>query len=112
MGMESVLPSYRVGSQEKFRRDSATWAFRRVAKLSMIRWDKCKEPVQLVMKEFEEKAQREIPRLEEDFLRIYKTDKDAALKMLTQYVHQFCDALVNRYWDLGDQLWNFYARGF
>ncbi len=112
MGMESVLPSFKVGSQEKFRRDSATWAFRRVAKLAMIRWDLCKDPVQAVMREFEQKAAREVPRLEADYMEIYPTDAVAANRLLTQYSHQFADALVNRYWDLGDHLWNFYARGF
>jgi dipeptidase len=112
MGMSSVLPSYKICGQEYFRRDSATWAFRRVAKLAMIRWDLCKEPVEAVMKEFEAKALREVPRLEADYVELAKTDKAAADKMLTEYVHQFCDALVNRYWDLGDRLWNFYARGF
>ena len=112
MGMESVLPSYKVGSQEKFRRDSATWAFRRVTKLSMIRWDRCKEPVQAVMKEFEEKAAREVPWLEKEYMALYPTDRVAANRLLTRYSHQFSDALVNRYWDLGDRLWNFYARGF
>lgn len=112
IGMNSVLPSYAIGGQERFRRDSATWAFRRVAKLSMIRWDLCKEPVESVMKEFENKAIRELPYLEKDYLAMVEKDKDAALKMVTEYVHQFCDALVNRYWDLGDHLWNFYARGF
>ena len=112
MGMESVLPSYTVGSQEKFRRDSATWAFRRVAKLSMIRWDLCKEPVQAVMEEYEAKAAREVPRLEADYMTLYPTDPKAANRLLTRYSHQFSDALINRYWDLGDHLWNFYARGF
>jgi len=112
IGMNSVLPSYKICGQEYFRRDSATWAFRRVAKLSMIRWDLCKEPVEAVMKEFEDKALREIPYLEKDYLDLVKKDKEAANKLLTEYVHQYCDAMVNRYWDLGDRLWNFYARGF
>jgi len=112
MGMEEVLPSYKVGSQEKFRRDSATWAFRRVAKLAMIRWDRCEEPVTAVMREYEEKAAREVPRLEEDYMKLYPTDPEAANRLLTRYSHQLSDALVNRYWDLGDRLWNFYARGF
>jgi dipeptidase len=112
MGMKSLLPSYKIGAQERFRRDSAAWAFRRVAKLSMIRWDRCKKPVQAVMKEFEDKAYRELPQLEKTVAEIYKKDKKAATEMLTQYVHQFCGALINRYWDLGDKLWNFYARGF
>lgn len=112
IGMNDVLPSYKICGQEYFRRDSATWAFRRVAKLSMIRWDLCKEPVEAVMKEFEEKAAREIPFLEKHYLELAAKDKNAANKMMTEYVQQFCDALVNRYWDLGDRLWNFYARGF
>ncbi len=112
MGINSVLPSYTICGQEYFRHDSATWAFRRVAKLAMIRWDLCKAPVEAVMKEFEAKALRELPYLEKDYLEMAAKDKAAANAMLTEYVHQFCDALVNRYWDLGDRLWNFYARGF
>lgn len=112
MGIDSVLPSYRIGGQEGFRRDSATWAFRRVAKLAMIRWDLCREPVEAVMKEFEAKGIRETAQLEKEYRILAEKDKGSARKLLTEYVHQYCDALVNRYWDLGDRLWNFYARGF
>ena len=43
--------------------------------------------------------------LEEEALRIYRQDPSRLEAFLTEYSHGLANRAVQRYWQLGDQLW-------
>ncbi|MBT7093875.1 MAG: hypothetical protein HN936_11550, partial [Bacteroidetes bacterium] len=45
-------------------------------------------------------------------LKLYKKDPKKAIEKLTQYSLDVANAAVERYWELGDELWGNYTRYF
>ena len=43
---------------------------------------------------------------------MYKDNPEGLKKYLTQYTNDFARAAMNKYWELGDQFWTMFARGF
>ncbi|UCE41658.1 MAG: C69 family dipeptidase [Candidatus Aminicenantes bacterium] len=116
-GVTELLPSFEVGAQHRFRRDSAAWAFRRANKLATFKWGQAKEHIEKAIKEFEEKAFVDLPDIEKKVLELYnggKTEEDIlkAKQYLTKYTNDFARAAINKYWELGDKFWTFLARGY
>jgi dipeptidase len=111
-GVTQLYPGLRIGSQKKFSRDSAAWAFRRASKLAMIRWDRTQETIKKTLAEIQDKISFELPLVDKRALTLYKQDPLKAKEFLSQYCNNFCRTLVNRYWEMGDQFWMLYGMGF
>jgi len=125
-GTLHLPPSFEVCAQKRFRTDAAAWHFRRTNRLAEIRWGRTREFIETGVKEFEDKAFNEMPVIEKKALELYKAaqGKDPVLDergnplpeahrvFLTQYTNDFARAAMNKWWELGDQFWTLFARGF
>jgi dipeptidase len=75
------------------------------------------QSIEDTIKEFEEKAFVDLPDVEKKALELYnggKSDEDIvkAKQYLTKYTNDFARAATHKYWELGDQFWTLFARGF
>jgi len=112
IGIDQMPDSYMVDGREKFRRDCAWWAFRRASKLSYFRYEEMKGDLEKVWKSIEDNAFAKQKEIEEEALRLYKTDPAKARAFLTKYSHDIANKAVEDYWKLGDNLWSKYNRSF
>lgn len=113
-GNLNLPKSFAICGQDHFSRESAMWAFRRANRLAMINWGKGKEIIEPPVMEFENKAFDEIDFIEDKALELLKQDQENAKngnptqltqQFLTNYSNDFARAAINRWWELGDELW-------
>jgi dipeptidase len=113
-GNLSLPKSFAICGQDHFSRESAMWAFRRANRLAMVNWGKGKDIIEPPVMEFENKAFNEIDFIEKKALELLKKDQEnakngnptqLAQKFLTNYSNDFARAAINRWWELGDELW-------
>jgi dipeptidase len=111
-GITRMPDSYMVDGRERFRRDCAWWAFRRVSQLAQLRWQDMRGDVEKVWKEIESAAFAEQIRIEQAALDLLNSDPDKAAEFLTETCIRIARDAVDRYWLLGDELWSRYTRQF
>ncbi|MDT8402327.1 MAG: C69 family dipeptidase [Bacteroidales bacterium] len=104
-GNLSLPESFYVCGQDHFSTESAMWAFRRANRLAMVNWGLGKEMMVPVVMEYEDKAFDEVEFIEQKAAGLYKEDPMLAREFLTRYSNDFARSAVNRWWDLGDELW-------
>ncbi|KPJ93514.1 MAG: hypothetical protein AMS18_05600 [Gemmatimonas sp. SG8_17] len=112
IGITQMPESYMVGGRRAYRRDSAWWAFRRASKLSYFRYQDMKGVLQEVWEPIEQEAFARQDSLEQEALRLYQQDPELAKAFLTRYSHDLANRTVERYWQLGDDLWTRFNRAF
>jgi dipeptidase len=88
---------------------SAAWAFRRAARLAQLGWGKTRKMVEGLINEIEDRAFTEIPLIEKNAVESYGRDPDKARAFITAYCRDFALAVTQRYWDLGDELWDLFT---
>jgi dipeptidase len=110
----SVPESFKLCGQDHFSRESAVWAFRRASRLAMVKWGEGRLLTDPLVKEYEDKAFAEIDFIEKKALELLKKDEENAKKgiktqlcreYLTNYSNNFARAAIDRWWELGDELW-------
>jgi dipeptidase len=111
-GITGLPPSFEVSGQQGFTTESASWAFRRVSRLATVNWGMTRKLVQSLLKECEDQAFSELPSVERTALALHEKDPESARAFLTSYCGNFARAVTQRYWELGDQLWELFARDF
>jgi len=111
-GIEGMPKSYVVDGRKKLRRDCAWWAFRSVGQLCYLRYQEMAKDVELVWREIEKQAFESQPEFEKKIGEIYRTDPAKAKRLLTEYSHKIANSAVDRYWQLGDELWTKYTYKF
>jgi dipeptidase len=111
-GITELPPSFKIGNQNGFTTRSAAWAFRRAARLAQLGWGKCRNIVENLIKDVENRAFAEIPLIEKSSLDLYAQNPEKARAFLTAYCCDFALAATQRYWDLGDELWDAFANDF
>lgn len=113
-GNLSLPKSFHIGGQDHFSTESAMWAFRRANRLAMVNWGKGKELIQPLVMEYEDRAFDEIDFIEKKAVELLEQDKKNAengektnlgRQFLTRYSNDFARAAVDRWWELGDELW-------
>jgi dipeptidase len=107
-GIEQMPESYLVDGREKFRKDCAWWAFRRVSRLALFRWQEMTQDIEAVWKPMEDQFFADQEKIEAEALKLYKKNPDKAKKYLTEYSHDAANKAVAAYWQLGDDLWSKY----
>jgi len=112
IGNTTMPKSYMVDARTKFNKESAWWAYRVVAQLSLFRWQDMIKDVDVVWKEIEEKAFTDQQKIEEEAMKIYKKDPKAAKVFLTKYSNEIAEKAVERYWLLYEELWTKYTQRF
>ncbi len=111
-GTLSMPKSFEICGQWRYREDAAVWAFRRANKLSSMKWGATRGDIEEGVAKFEKKAFNEMPELEARAAKLIKEGKSQeAREMVTEYVHDFCGATQQYWWDLGDKFWMLFARG-
>jgi len=113
-GNLSLPKSFDVCGQDHFSRESAVWAFRRANRLAMVNWGIAKDIIEPVVAKYEDKVFGEIDFIEEQAAALLKQDKKNAKngeetqlcrEYLTDYSNSFANSTINRWWELGDELW-------
>jgi dipeptidase len=112
IGISQMPDGYMVDGRRAFRRDCAWWAFRRASKLSYFRYQEMKGVVQEVWEPIEREAFARQATLEEEALALHSQDPELAEAFLTGYCHGLAERTVERYWQLGDELWTRFNRAF
>lgn len=113
-GNLSLPESFYTCGHKHFSRQTALWAFTRTNRLAMVNWGIGQEIVEPEVTKFEEKVFGEVDFIENRALELLKQDQENAEKgedtqlckeFLTEYSNAAARATVNRWWELGDELW-------
>jgi dipeptidase len=129
-GTLSLPESFKIDCQHSYREDSACWWFRRANRLSQIKWGWARQHLEPVVLELEEQLFLEQPLMERKALELLEAglapDADGAdnghgvegaapighREFLTRYTDTWARATMQRWWELGDLFWAYYARGW
>lgn len=111
-GILKMPESYKIDGRREFKRNCAWWAFRRVSQLAKFRWQPMSKDIKKIWIGIEEKAFANQKSFEEKVLKLYKKNPKKAKKLLTEYCINIANKAVQRYWQLGDELWAKYTRYF
>lgn len=125
-GTLSLPKSFEVCGQKRYRTDAAIWNFRRANRLSQVKWGSAGPILNKAIMDFENKALAEIPMIDEIAVKLYKKEKGKEPELdsrgnpkpqkyrefLTQYTNDFARATMLKWWELGDQFWGMFGRGF
>jgi dipeptidase len=112
IGISQMPESFMVDGREKYRRDCAWWAFRQASKLSYIRYQVMKEDLKKVWQPIETDAFGKQKEIEDEALRLFKTDPAKAEEFLTKYCAGIASKAVDDYWKVGELLWSKYNNIF
>jgi dipeptidase len=111
-GVTELPSSFKIGNQNGFTTASAAWAFRRAARLAQLAWGKTQKMVEGLINDIEDRAFTEIPLIEKKTEELYPRNPDEARAFMTRYCRDFALAVTQRYWDLGDELWDLFSFQF
>lgn len=111
-GISRMPKTYMVDGREKFRRDCAWWAFRRVSQLSYMRYQEMSKDIEKVWQQIETGVFTQQPEIEKQTVALYKKSPKSAKTFLTNYCLKTANRTVARYWLLGDELWSKYTNKF
>jgi dipeptidase len=111
-GISQMPESYMVDGREKFRRDCAWWAFRRVGQLAYFRYQDMIKDIEQVWREIEDKVFADQASVEEKALAVYEENPEKTKEFLTKYCVTIANNAVESYWQLGDDLWSKYTNRF
>ncbi|MCF8260624.1 MAG: C69 family dipeptidase [Melioribacteraceae bacterium] len=95
-----------------YTHDSAWWAFNRLGTLTAQRWGDMRHDVRAVFDPMQKELFANQNSFEEKVLELLKTDKDSAIKLLTDYTNKTGIKAVEEAWKLGDFLWTKYDEKF
>ena len=116
-GVLELPSSFEICGQHKYREDAASWWFRRTNRLATIQWGRTREFIESAIMQFEEKGFTELPIVEQRVQEMLKKDKSEqgrkqVREYLTAYSNDFARATMTRWWELGNEFWGMFARGF
>jgi dipeptidase len=112
IGISQMPESFMIDGRAQYRRDCAWWAFRQASKLSYIRYQVMKEEVKKVWQPIEAEAFGKQKEIEDEALRLYRSDPAKAEEFLTKYCQKIANKAVDDYWKLGELLWSKYNNLF
>lgn len=106
--------SFSIDNQDHFDRNAAGWAFRQASRLALVKWADGQKIIDPVVAEFENKLFDESEFVENRAKELYAKDQEnskngkptqLSREYLTQYTNTFAGAAIQRWWELGDELW-------
>ena len=96
-------------SASRFSRESAWWAFNRVATLAAHRWGEMRRDVAEVRDPLQEKYFNLQPDVDDRVTQMLAAGNiDGAIRHLTNLSAYACNEVTDAYWELGDHLWTTY----
>jgi len=115
-GTLSLPDSFKIDCQKSYREDAACWRIRRTNRLAQIKWGWARQYLEPAVMEFEKQLFMEQPLIERKALELMTSgDGDGSMefrKFLTRYTNNWAGATMQRWWELGDFFWAYYARGW
>ena len=96
------------GRTKGFNRESAWWAFNRVGTLSAQRWGDMHKDVWAVWKPMQKELFDNQKKLESEVLKLLNKNPKKARQYLTDYGIEWGNKVVERAWQLGNELWTKY----
>lgn len=101
-----------VCGQHRYRDDALVWRYRQTNKLATVRWGECRKDIEDGQQYFIDKANRELPFIEQTYQQLIDTDPKAATNLLNGYTSDFVGATVLLWDDLYRQYWRKFWAGF
>ena len=111
-GAYELPADFAISSKHRFRHDAAAWAFHRAVRLSQITYQRDKDLILGVRKELLDQAFGELPAIQERALALYQEDPKQAIEFVNAYTNGFARSVVDRMWEVGDEIWLKYVSGF
>jgi dipeptidase len=95
-----------------YTRDSGWWAFNRLSTLAAQRWGDMRHDVREVWDPWQIELFSNQSDIEKEALDLYKKNPQEASKFLTKYFNHWGNKVVERAWQLGDEIWTKYDEQF
>jgi dipeptidase len=115
-GVTELPESFKIDCQHSYREDSACWYYRRANRLSQIKWGWAREYLEPAVMEFEDQLFMEQPLIEGKAVELMKAEGGEEpmkfRKFLTRYTNNWAGATMQKWWELGDFFWAYFARGW
>ena len=115
-GTLSLPESFKIDCQHSYREDAACWWIRRANRLSQIKWGWARQYLEPAVMEFEKQLFMEQPLIEQKAVELRLAEGGMEpmefREFLTRYTNNFARATMQRWWELGDFYWAYYARGW
>jgi dipeptidase len=103
-GITEIPRSFEIGDHWHFDRKSARWAFDYVDYHTQPLYSLAIKDVREAQKQFELAAVERTPLIDKAAMELYKEDPAKAIKFLNDYCINNANAVINAWWELGDQL--------
>jgi dipeptidase len=103
-GITEIPRSFEVGDHWQFDRKSARWAFDYVDYHTQPLYSLAIQDVREAQKQFELAAVERTPLIDKAAMELYREDPAKAIKFLTDYCINNANAVINAWWELGDQM--------
>ena len=111
-GTTELPKMLQICGQHSDRDDAALWHYRKANRLATVRWGTHRKTLEPLRDYFMNKGQRELPFVEETWMKLNDTDKQQAQEMLNGYVADFFGATIVRWDELARHLWRQTWTGF
>ena len=115
-GTLSLPESFKIDCQHSYREDSACWSIRRANRLSQIKWGWARQYLEPAVMDFEEQMFMEQPLIEQKAVELMEEEGgENPMKFrtfLTRYTHNWAGATMQKWEELGDFFWAYFARGW
>jgi len=103
-GITEIPRSFEIGDHWHFDRKSARWAFDYVDYHTQPLYSLAIEDVREAQKQFELAAVERTYLIDKAAMELYKEDPAKAIEFLNHYCINNANAVINEWWELGDQL--------
>jgi len=100
------------GRENGFTRKSAWWAFNQLGTLTAQRWGDMRKDVRAVWDPIQAEMFANQNEFEKKAVELIKKDKKSAIEKITKYSFDWQEKVVNRAWNLIDELWTKYDELF
>ena len=110
--IDDVPPSYAIGELGRYSRDSAWWVFNFVSNFTQSRYSLMMPEVRMLQSELEGTKILLQPEIERTALALLESDRDLAVRYLTDYSVGNGERVVDRWRELGDRLVTRYNDGY
>ncbi len=110
--IDRLPESYTVGRMDRFSLDSAWWVFNFVANIANLKYSYMIRDIQKVQSELEGLALALQPAVERTAVDLLKSDRELAVRYLTDYSVSHAEETVRRWRRLGEELMTRYNDGY
>ncbi len=115
-GTLSLPESFKVDCQHSYREEAACWWIRRTNRLSQIKWGWARQYLEPAVMELEEQLFLEQPLIDQKAVEMMNAEGGADpmefRQFLTRYTDTWARGTMQKWREMGDFFWTYYARGW